>query len=170
MGAPLSRNSAIVHMLERASGSVRVHPDDATSVFELLPQDDAAWIVETGADAVVAVLGPGAQVIGVLVVGRRFDDRIVQPVDIPFLEAPSGDEQCAVPLVVVRGPVRDGGGSAPLRRRPHRRGGGSHRASTHRRQRPAAGRFRAAAGRARVRRLGADGQAFVAPGDGARVG
>ena len=85
--APLARTSAIVHMLERASGSVRVHPDDATSVFELLPPDDAAWVVDTGADAVVAVLGPGAQVIGVLVVGRRFDDRIVRPVDIPFLEA-----------------------------------------------------------------------------------
>ena len=85
--APLSSASAIVHMLERAGGSLRVHPNDATSMFELLPQDDAAWVVETGADAVVAVLGPGAQVIGVLVVGRRFDDRIVRPVDIPFLEA-----------------------------------------------------------------------------------
>ena len=85
--ASLSRATAIVHMLERGSGSLRVHPDDATSMFELLPQSDAAWVVEAEADAVVAVVGPGAQVIGVLVVGRRFDDRIVRPVDIPFLEA-----------------------------------------------------------------------------------
>ena len=66
---------------------MRVHPDDATSMFELLPQTDEAWVVEAEADAVVAVVGPGAQVRGVLVVGRRFDDRIVRPVDIPFLEA-----------------------------------------------------------------------------------
>ena len=85
--APLSRASAIVHMLERGSGSLRVHPNDAKSVFELLPQDDAAWVVDAGADSVVAVLGPGAQVVGVLVVGRRFDDRFVRPVDVPFLEA-----------------------------------------------------------------------------------
>ena len=45
-----------------------------------------------------------------------------------------------------------------------------YRASTYRRQRPAAGRLRAAAGRARVCRLGADSEAFVVPGDGARVG
>ena len=85
--APLSRATAIVHMLERGSGSLRVHPNDETSVFGLLPEADAAWVVEVGADAVLAVLGPGAQLIGVLVVGRRFDDRTVRPVDIPFLEA-----------------------------------------------------------------------------------
>ena len=85
--APLARASSIFHMLERAGGSVRVHPGDAASVFQLLPPDEAAWVVETGADAVVAVVGPGAEVIGVLVVGRRFDDRIVRSVDVPFLEA-----------------------------------------------------------------------------------
>ena len=84
---PLARASSIVHMLERAGGSVRVHPGDATSVFELLPPDEAAWVLDTGADAIVAVIGPGAEVIGVLVVGRRFDDRIVRSVDVPFLEA-----------------------------------------------------------------------------------
>ena len=84
---PLARASSIFHMLERAGGSVRIHPRDAASVFELLPPDEAAWVVETGADAVVAVVGPGAEVIGVLVVGRRFDDRIVRSVDVPFLEA-----------------------------------------------------------------------------------
>ena len=85
--APLARASSIVHMLERAGGSVRVCPNGATSVFELLPTDDAAWVVDTGADAVAAVIGPGAEVIGVLVVGRRYDDRIVRSVDVPFVEA-----------------------------------------------------------------------------------
>ncbi|MCY4602048.1 MAG: serine/threonine-protein kinase, partial [Acidobacteria bacterium] len=84
--APLARASSIVHMLEKAGGSVRVHPSDPTSVFELLPPDESAWVVETGADAVVAVIGPGAEVTGILVVGQRFDDRIVRSVDVPFLE------------------------------------------------------------------------------------
>ena len=84
---PLARASSIVHMLERAGGSVRVHPGDAASVFELLPPDEAAWVLDAGADAVAAVIGPGAEVIGVLVVGRRFDDRIVRSIDVPFLEA-----------------------------------------------------------------------------------
>ena len=85
--APLARASAVVHMLETAGGSLRVHPSDATSHFELLPPDDAAWVAETEADVVVPVPGPGAELLGVVVVGRRFDDRIVRPVDIPFLEA-----------------------------------------------------------------------------------
>ena len=85
--APLARASAVVHMLETAGGSLRVHPSDATSHFELLPPDDAAWVAETEADVVVPVPGPGAQLLGVVVVGRRFDDRIVRPVDVPFLEA-----------------------------------------------------------------------------------
>ena len=33
------------------------------------------------------VPGPGGELLGVVVVGRRFDDRIVRPVDMPFLEA-----------------------------------------------------------------------------------
>ena len=36
--APLARGSAVVHMLARGGGSVRVHPNDSTSVFELLPR------------------------------------------------------------------------------------------------------------------------------------
>ena len=84
--APLARGSAIVHMLETAGGSLRVHPQDARSVFALLPPDDAAWVGKTGTDAVVAVPGPGAELIGVLVVGQRSDHRTVRPVDIPFLE------------------------------------------------------------------------------------
>ena len=74
-------------MLERAGGSVRVHPDDETSVFVLLLSEESEWVVEMAADAIVAVPGPGAYLLGVLVVGRRFDDRTLRPSDIPFLEA-----------------------------------------------------------------------------------
>ena len=74
-------------MLETASGSLRVHPSDETSVFVLLPPEDAAWVVETAADAIVPVPGPGAELMGILVVGPRFDDRTVSPFDIPFMEA-----------------------------------------------------------------------------------
>ena len=84
---PLARTSAIAHMLESAGGTLHVHPDDASSLFALLPRDDAAWVVETAADAIVPVPGPGGELIGVLAVGRRFDDHIVRPVDLPFLEA-----------------------------------------------------------------------------------
>ena len=85
--SPLSRTSAIAHMLESVGGTLRVHPDDASSLFALLPRDDAAWVIETAADAIVPVPGPGGELVGVLAVGRRFDDRIVQPVDLPLLEA-----------------------------------------------------------------------------------
>ena len=84
--APLSRTAAIVHILTEAGGSLRVHPSDARSVFGLLPAGDAAWVAETGADVIVAVPGPGAEVVGILVVGRRFDDRIVRTADVAFLE------------------------------------------------------------------------------------
>ena len=84
---PLPSVSAIAHMLETTSGSLRVHPSDEGSVFVLLPPEDAAWVVETAADAIVPVPGPGTELIGILVVGRRFDDRTVRPVDIPFLDA-----------------------------------------------------------------------------------
>ena len=84
--APLPRTSAIAHVLETAPGSLRVHPNDAKSAFELLPAGEAAWVVETAADVLVPVPGPGAEVVGILVVGRRFDDRIVSAGDLPFLE------------------------------------------------------------------------------------
>ena len=84
--APLARASALVHMLEMAGGSLRVHPNDDTSLFALLPRDDARWVVETEADAVVPVPGSRRGTVGALVVGRRFDGRIVRSVDIPFLE------------------------------------------------------------------------------------
>ena len=85
--APLPRVSAIVHLLETAGGPLRVNPEDKTAVFPLLPPADAAWVVETSADVILPLPGPGTEVFGVLVVGRRFDDRIVRTVDLPFLEA-----------------------------------------------------------------------------------
>lgn len=84
---PLPSGSAIVHMLEMAGGSWRVHPSDQTSVFMLLPSEEAAWVMETAADAIVPVPGPGPELVGILVVERRFDDRTVRPVDLPFIEA-----------------------------------------------------------------------------------
>ena len=84
--APLPRTSAIVQMLETSGEALRVHPSDAKSSFELLPREEAAWVTETAADVIVPVPGPGAEVVGLLVAGRRFDDRIVRPVDVPFLE------------------------------------------------------------------------------------
>ena len=84
---PLPRTSAIVHMLETAAGTLRVHPDDETSFFALLPATEAAWVLEADADAIVPVPGPGGVLVGVLAVGRRFDDRKVRCADLPFLEA-----------------------------------------------------------------------------------
>lgn len=84
---PLERTSAIIHMLETAGRTLRVHSDDKTSLFSLLPAEEAAWVVETDADAIVPVPGPGGELLGILVVGRRFDDRIVRIIDLPFLEA-----------------------------------------------------------------------------------
>ena len=84
---PLERTSAIIHMLETVGRTLRVHRDDKTSLFALLPDEEAAWVVETDTDAIVPVPGPGGELLGVLVVGRRFDDRIVRIIDLPFLEA-----------------------------------------------------------------------------------
>ena len=85
--APLPRTSAIVHLLETDHEVLRVHPSDAASLFELLPPEEAAWVRATGADVIVPVPGPGADLLGMVVVGRRFDDRIVRASDVPFLEA-----------------------------------------------------------------------------------
>ena len=85
--APLGRQTAIVHLLETGGGPVRVEPNGRPSVFTLLPPDEAAWVTETGADVIVPVPGPGTNVLGVLVVRRRLDGRLVRSVDLPFLEA-----------------------------------------------------------------------------------
>ena len=106
---PLARTSAIAHMLESTGGTLRVHPDDETSFFALLPREDAAWVLETAADAIVPVPGPGGELVGVLAVGRRFDDRIVRPVDLPFLEALGA----AAGLAVGRLRVTNAAGSMP---------------------------------------------------------
>ena len=84
---PLARASAIVHLLETAGGTLRVHPQDEASYFQVLLEDDRRWVVESGADAIVPVPGPGAELLGVLVAGRRLDGRLARPVDVPFLEA-----------------------------------------------------------------------------------
>ena len=56
----------------------------------MLPPADAAWVIETDADVILPVPGPGGAMLGLLVVGRRFNGRIVRCVDIPFLEALGG--------------------------------------------------------------------------------
>ena len=83
----LPRQTAIVHLLETAVGPVRVEPNGRPSVFPLLPPDEAAWVTETGADVIVPVPGPGTEALGVLVVGRRLDGRLVRSAHLPFLEA-----------------------------------------------------------------------------------
>ena len=84
--APLARASAIVHMLEAPGRSLRIHPNDKTSLFALLPREDRRWVAEADADVVVGVPGPGAEPLGVLAAGRRFDGRVVRSADVPFLE------------------------------------------------------------------------------------
>ena len=84
--APLARTSALVHLLETTREPLHVDPDDGTSAFELLPGDDAQWVLAAAAAVVVPVVGPGSEINGAMVVGRRFDDRRV-PVDLTFLAA-----------------------------------------------------------------------------------
>ncbi len=83
---PLARASSIVHVLETTRASLRVDPGDGSSAFEWLPPDEAAWVVSAAAASLVPVLGSGAAVLGILVVGRRFDEQLVRPVAMPFLE------------------------------------------------------------------------------------
>ena len=111
---PLARTGAIVHMLETAGGWLRVHPNDPTSLFGLLPPAEAAWVAAADADAIVPVPGPGAELLGVLVVGRRFDGRTVRPVDMPFLEAVGA----AAGLAVARLRVAHGQQARPLEALP----------------------------------------------------
>ena len=85
--ASLDRASAIAHVLEATREPIRVDPDDGTSLFALLPDGDAAWVVSMSVVAVVPILGSGAQVIGVIAVGRPFDDRRLSAFDLDFLQA-----------------------------------------------------------------------------------
>ena len=57
------------------------------SLFALLPDGDAEWVVSTAVATMVPILGPGAEAIGVVAVGRRFDDRRLSVVDLDFLQA-----------------------------------------------------------------------------------
>ena len=75
---------------------------------------EAAWVGAADADAVVPVPGPGAELLGVLVVGRRFDGRTVRPVDMPFLEAVGA----AAGLAVARLRVAHGRQARPLEALP----------------------------------------------------
>ena len=88
--ASLARTSAIAHVLEATREPIRVDPDDRTSLFALLPDADAEWVVSTSVETVVPMLGPGTEVIGVVAVGRRFDDRRLSTVDLDFLQALAG--------------------------------------------------------------------------------
>lgn len=81
----LPRTSAVAFMLESARQPILVDQDDPASVFRLLPGSDAGWLVAMEAAAVAPVPGPGTELDGVLVVGRRFDDRQLSPVALEFL-------------------------------------------------------------------------------------
>ena len=107
--APLGRQTAIVHLLETGGGPVRVEPNGRPSVFTLLPPDEATWVTETGADVIVPVPGPGTDVLGVLVVSRRLDGRLVRSVDLPFLAALGA----AAGLALARLQLLDAPGASP---------------------------------------------------------
>ena len=110
---PLSRQTAIVHLLETAGGPVRVEPAGRPSVFPLLPPDEAAWVTETGADVIVPVPGPGTDVLGVLVVGRCLDGRLVRSLDLPFLEALGAAAGLALARLQLLDAPGAGSGEAP---------------------------------------------------------
>ena len=111
--APLPRQAAIVHLLETAGGPVRVDPNGRPSVFPLLPPDEAAWVTETGADVIVPVPGPGTDVLGILVVSRRLDGRLVRSVDLPFLEALGAAAGLALARLQLLDAPGAGSGEAP---------------------------------------------------------
>ena len=110
---PLSRQTAIVHLLETAGGPVRVEPNGRPSVFPLLPPDEAAWVTGTGADVIVPVPGPGTDVLGVLVVSRRLDGRLVRSLDLPFLEALGAAAGLALARLQLLDAPGAGSGEAP---------------------------------------------------------
>ena len=113
---PLPAVAAIVHILEAAGGSLRVQPADETSVLTLLPPKEAAWATEASADAIVSVPAPGAELLGVLVVGRRFDDRTLRPSDFPFLETLGGAAGLAIARLRLLDEPTAGGSDPPAAR------------------------------------------------------
>ena len=107
--APLARTSAIAHALESTREPIRVDPDDRAAVFALLPGRDAAWVVAAAATAIVPVCGPGSAVLGLMAIGRRFDDGRLSPVDLDFLRALAA----TVGLALTRVRPADGRPDAP---------------------------------------------------------
>ena len=85
--APLPRTSAIAHALESTREPIRVEPEDRASVFALLPGRDAEWVGAAAMTAIVPVLGQGSEVLGLVAIGRRFDDGRLSPVDLDLLQA-----------------------------------------------------------------------------------
>ena len=85
--APLVRTSAIAHVLESTREPIRVDPDDRASVFALLPSRDAEWVVAAAATAIVPVVGPGSETLGIVAIARRFDDERLSSVGLDFLQA-----------------------------------------------------------------------------------
>ncbi len=84
---PLVGTSAIAHVVASTREPIQVDPDDRGSTFGLLPVRDADWVVAAAATAVLPVFGPGLEVLGLVVVGRRFDDRRLSSADLDFLQA-----------------------------------------------------------------------------------
>ena len=110
---PLARASAIVHLLETVGGALHVHPQDEASYFHVLLDDDRRWVVDSGADAIVPVPGPGAELLAVMVAGRRLDGRLARPVEIPFLEALGASAGLALVRVLATPMEAAGGLDAP---------------------------------------------------------
>ena len=105
---PLARTAAIAHVLESTREPMHVDPDDRRSTFAVLPEADAEWVVAGEVALVTPILGPGSEVLGIVAVGRRFDDRRLSAVDLDFLQALAGTAGLALGRVRL-GDAADGG-------------------------------------------------------------
>ena len=83
---PLVRTSVIAEVAHTARESMPVDPDDAASVYGLLPPGDAQWVAETRTAVVVPVAGTGVSTIGIVAVGRCVDDRLPTAFDVMLIE------------------------------------------------------------------------------------
>ena len=84
--APPTRLPVLTHVLESTRAPVQVDPGAGASTFDLLPDNEAEWVIAGAASVLAPVIGPRADVIGIIVVGRRFDDRLVGSVDLQWVE------------------------------------------------------------------------------------
>ena len=84
---PLPRDSAIGHVLTATRRPLRVDPDDDASSYDLMPSAAAGWIRGCAASVIVPALGPGTEVMGLIAVRRRRNDRTMTSLDLVFLEA-----------------------------------------------------------------------------------